>query len=72
MALITVFQLDSSGAGHVVNIVAPGGVNINGNVSVTGTVTASAEVTANGGHTVSAHKHGGVQTGSGQTATPTG
>ena len=53
-------------AGGVVNIKAPGGVNINGAVIATG------EVTANGGHTVSAHVHGGVQTGGGTTAGPTG
>jgi len=65
-------------AGGVVNIVAPGGVNItgalnvDGDVDVTGTVDATEEGTFNGGHTVSAHKHGGVQTGSGTTGTPTG
>jgi hypothetical protein len=42
--------------------------------AVTGDTTATygGEVTANGGHTVSAHTHGGVQTGSGSTGTPTG
>lgn len=70
--------------GGVVNIKAPGGVNIigalstnstvaaGGNVSVTGTVTATAEGTFNGGHTVSAHRHAGVTVGAGTTNTPTG
>ena len=38
----------------------------------TGAFTATGEGTFNGGHTVSAHKHGGVQAGSSQTSTPTG
>ena len=59
-------------AGGVVNIVAPGGVHITGDVTVTGKVTASKEGTFNGGHTVSAHKHGGVATGTATTATPAG
>ncbi len=65
--------------GHVVNVVAPSGCNINGvhidsngNVTTPGAVTASGEGTFNGGHTVSAHKHGGVQSGSAQSGTPTG
>lgn len=49
-----------------VNIVAPGGVH------VTGTVDATGEGTFNGGHTVSAHRHGGVQSGGSLTNTPTG
>ena len=53
-------------AGGVVNIVAPGGLNINGAVVATG------EGTFNGGHTVSAHVHGGVQSGGSDTAPPTG
>ena len=77
-------------ADHKVNIVAPGGVSINGNVeiegttkldekltveadvSVSGTVTATDEITAKNTHTVSAHIHGGVSTGGGNTGTPTG
>jgi hypothetical protein len=59
-------------ADHKVNIVAPGGVNINGNVVVEGTVEATEEGTFNGGHTVSAHVHGGVQVDSGETQKPTG
>lgn len=58
--------------GQVVNIVAPGGLNIQANVNVTGTLNATEEITANGGHTVSAHMHGGVQTGGGETGPPTG
>src|SRR5579872_371166 len=59
-------------AGGVVNIVAPGGVNINGATAVTGTLQATQEITAKGTHTVSAHTHGGVQTGGGTTGPPTG
>jgi hypothetical protein len=59
-------------AGGVVNIKAPGGLNVNGNTVVTGTMQASGEITAVGTHTVSAHKHGGVTAGGGQTGTPTG
>lgn len=42
--------------------------------AVTGDTTAvyAGEVTANGGHTVSAHHHGGVQIGGGNTGTPVG
>lgn len=57
--------------GHV-NIVAPGGLSVNGALNVTGAVVASGEGTFNGGHTVSAHKHPGVTTGAGITGTPTG
>jgi len=89
---------------HVMNIVAPGGLNItaptitmnastkielntpdtqiDGNLTsgvggghtanFDGAIIATGEVTANGGHTVSAHIHGGVTTGGGSTATPTG
>lgn len=46
--------------------------DLTGDLKVTGAITATKEGTFNGGHTVSAHKHGGVATGSGQTATPTG
>lgn len=53
-------------AGGVVNIVAPGGLNVNGAIVATG------EVTAKNTHTVSAHIHGGVTTGAGTTGGPTG
>lgn len=56
----------------VVNIVAPGGVNITGDVNITGSVVATEEGTFNGGHTVSEHVHGGVQPGGADTDTPTG
>ena len=59
-------------AAHVCNIVAPGGVNITGNVHVAGTVIATGEGTFNGGHTVSAHVHGGVLPGGSDTDPPTG
>lgn len=70
--------------GGVVNIKAPGGVNINGAVNITGNVavdgdqsidgelTVTGEGTFNGGHTVSAHLHGGVQSGGSTTDPPTG
>lgn len=70
--------------GHVVNIVAPGGINlvgpvhmtstcqIDGAVNTNSTITASGEVSANGSHTLSAHRHGGVAAGAAQTAPPTG
>lgn len=41
-----------------------------GNATFGGTITATGEVTGNGIH-LSTHKHGGVQTGSGNTGTPT-
>lgn len=58
--------------GNVVNIKVPGGLNITGDVKVTGKVTATGEGTFNGGHTVSAHVHGGVTAGGANTNTPTG
>jgi Phage protein Gp138 N-terminal domain/GpV Apex motif len=58
-------------AGGIVNIVAPGGVNINGDVSVTGKVSATKNGTFNG-IDMDTHVHTGVQTGSGTTGPPTG
>lgn len=56
---------------------APGtsGVTMTGPVAVTGNITATGGVTATGevvgnGKSLSSHKHGGVQTGSGHTAAP--
>ena len=60
-------------AGHIANIVAPGGINITGNVNVTGTLKASGEITGNGIDT-SQHVHS-YKPGSGSntnTGTPTG
>ena len=65
-----VLELDLSSPGKVV-ITAPQ-IIMNGDVTVNGTVTASGEGTFNGGHTVSQHKHPGVQPGSGNTETPQG
>jgi uncharacterized protein involved in type VI secretion and phage assembly len=48
------------------------GLTINADLTVNGKVTATGEGTFNGGHTVSAHTHGGVTAGSSSTATPTG
>lgn len=70
--------------GKIVNVVAPNGIRLTGPTKITGTlevtqaatfdstVTATGEGTFNGGHTVSAHTHGGVTTGSGTTGTPSG
>ena len=55
--------------GGVVNIKAPGGLNITGDVNVTGKVTATKEGTFNS-IPVSAHVHGGVQPGVSDTGTP--
>lgn len=60
-------ELTGTGA---VNIVAPGGLSVNGNQSNTGTITATGEGTFNGGHTVSHHTHSDPQGGS--TGLPTG
>lgn len=46
--------------------------DLTGDLKVTGAITATKEGTFNGGHTVSAHTHGGVQTGGGSTSGPTG
>ena len=58
-------------ADGVVNIVAPGGVNITGDVSVTGKIDATDEITGNGIE-LSQHVHGGVQRNGGNTDAPTG
>jgi phage baseplate assembly protein gpV len=54
---------------HVVNIVAPGGINITGPVNITGALTATGEGTFNG-HTVGNHRHSDPQ--GGTTGLPTG
>lgn len=65
-------------AGHVVNIVAPGGITLNGvHIDASGKITAPSTISAAGegtfnGHTVGAHTHGGVAVGSAHTAAPTG
>jgi Phage protein Gp138 N-terminal domain len=62
-------------SGHVVNIVAPGDVNITGNLNVTGNVKANGEVTAEAASsaiTLSTHVHGGVQIGGHDTTGPIG
>lgn len=51
-------------AGNVLNIVAPGGVNITGNVAITGTLQ------NNGVNVGSTHVHGGVDPGGSNTAGP--
>ena len=57
-------------AGHVANIVAPGGLNITGPVNINGNITTTGTITNNGHAVDSTHKHGGVQTGGGQTGVP--
>jgi hypothetical protein len=52
-------------AGGVVNIVAPGGLNIHANTAITGTLTDNAK------NVGSTHTHGGVTTGGGTTGAPT-
>lgn len=54
-----------------VTITAPSGLTINANVTVNGTIDATGDVKA-GTISLEGHVHGGVQTGSGTTATPTG
>lgn len=56
---------------HSVTINASG-IAFNGPVTGNNTAIFTGEGTFNGGHTVSAHTHGGVQTGGGSTAPPTG
>lgn len=48
--------------GHIVNIVAPGGINLIGNLHVTGTVQATADGTF-GGKSMDNHVHTGVKSG---------
>jgi hypothetical protein len=61
--------------GQVINIVAPGGININGplsvdgNVSITGTVTATEEITGKS-VALSTHIHSSVQSGTGTSGPP--
>lgn len=78
VALHTQSDLNATVGGDV-NLTVTGKVvasatefDLTGDVKVTGKIDATGEITAAGSHTVSAHKHGGVQTGGGQTATPTG
>ena len=56
-------------AGHVVNIVAPGGINITGPVNVTGSIVATGNVTGNG-TSLHTHVHTGVTTGGSNTGAP--
>lgn len=57
--------------GHSITINSSG-IAISGPVTGDNTATFTKEGTFNGGHTVSAHVHPGVQTGSSNTAPPTG
>lgn len=52
-----------------VQIVAPGGVTVQGDVDVTGTLTASVDVLA-AGISLKDHTHGGVQSGGSSTGAP--
>ena len=68
-------------AGHVVNVVTPGGLNITGGVKITGAVDITGNLGATGNITggvgtadqigLRTHKHTGVTTGGGSTAVPT-
>lgn len=57
--------------GHSITINSSG-ISISGAVTGDNTATFDGEGTFNGGHTVSAHKHPGVTSGSSETAPPTG
>lgn len=57
-------------AGHVVDIVAPGGVTIEGNVTITGNITSTGTVTNNGHDIGSTHKHIDTQPGGGLSGVP--
>lgn len=68
-------------SGHIVNIVAPGGVNITGPVSVTGTIEATQNITSStdvkagsGSSAISLvnHVHSGVQSGGSNTGAAQG
>jgi len=66
-------QTQDATGGGVTTIKGSTKVVINGvTIDPSGNVVSSGEITAKTSHTVSAHKHGGVTTGGGQTATPTG
>lgn len=69
-------------AGGVINLVAPGGVNIVGTLNVSDAVTLQDDLTVDGSVTIDddatidgvdikTHTHSGVQTGSGDTGPPT-
>jgi hypothetical protein len=60
--------VELDGSGHIVNIVAPGGVNITGNVAVTGALSATQNITSStdvqtGSISLKNHVHSGVQSG---------
>ena len=62
--------VELNAAGHVVNIVAPGGLNINApTVAITGTITATVDVMA-AGKSLKTHLHGGVASGGSDTTGP--
>lgn len=56
-------------SGNIVNIVAPGGINISGDVNVTGNITTSGDGLIDGVN-IKTHTHGGVTTGSDPTGPP--
>lgn len=55
--------------GHIVNIVAPGGVNITGPLNVNGPTAFTGTVTANGKHIDDTHTHKNTQPGTGSSGT---
>lgn len=60
---------------HAVSVVAPGGMTLNGvTIDSSGNITSPSgtQIKTADGHTLTAHVHGGVQTGGGNTGTPTG
>ncbi|WP_225206249.1 phage baseplate assembly protein V [Novosphingobium huizhouense] len=56
-------------AGATIEVDADGGIAIKGDIALTGKLTASDDVAA-AGKSLKSHKHGGVQTGTGQTGAP--
>ncbi|MDH4585636.1 phage baseplate assembly protein V [Pseudomonas sp. BN415] len=55
--------------GGTANLIAPGGVQIQGDVAITGQVTVTEDVVA-GGISLIHHRHPGIQPGGGQTGEP--
>ncbi|MCY1381814.1 hypothetical protein D9M69_697700 [compost metagenome] len=56
-------------AGGTASLIAPGGVQIQGDVAITGQVTVTQDVVA-GGISLIHHRHPGIQPGGGQTGEP--
>lgn len=57
-------------AGNIVNIVAPGGINVTGNLTVIGNLTTTGTMLNNSVNMGSTHVHGGVAAGGANSAVP--